>query len=233
MTILISRHATGEGPGYLAEFLDRHGLSYSVIKTDLGEPFPESIGHFSGLVFMGGPMSVNDELPWIPRALNLIRQAIDADVPVLGHCLGGQLISKALGATVGANPVREIGWYPVRAVATSATSRWFTGLPAEFEVYHWHGETFTIPAGATRLLTSDACANQAFAIGKTLALQCHVEMTASMVRQWSQLGAREIAQPSASIQSADAMAENLETRIECLHRIADCLYTAWVAGLRH
>lgn len=230
---MISRHATGEGPGYLAEFLTRHNLPYTVVKNDLNEPLPKSIAGLSGLVFMGGPMSVNDDLPWISQALSLIRQAVDTDIPVLGHCLGGQLISKALGGVVAANRVREIGWFPVRTVASGATRAWFGELPVQFDVYHWHGETFTIPDGATRLLESDACANQAFAIGKTLGLQCHVEMTASMVRHWSQLGAREIAEPSASIQSAETMAEDLDARIERLHRIADRVYETWIAGLRH
>lgn len=233
MNILISRHATGEGPGYLAEFLTRHGLPYTIVKNDLQEPLPESIAGFAGLVFMGGPMSVNDDLPWIPRALSLIRAAVDADLPVLGHCLGGQLISKALGGVVAPHRVREIGWFPVRTIAGAAARTWFGKLPAQFDVYHWHGESFTVPKGATRVLESDACANQAFAVGKTLALQCHVEMTASMVRNWSQLGAREIVEPTTSIQGAATMAENLEARIERLHGVADPIYETWISGLGH
>jgi GMP synthase-like glutamine amidotransferase len=229
MEVLISRHAAGEGPGYFAEFLDRHAIPYRVIKIDKNETLPASIAEFSGLAFMGGPMSVNDDLPWIPQALDLIRQATAACKPVLGHCLGGQLISKALGGAVGANPVREIGWFEVKA--TPEGGAWLNGLGSEFDVFHWHGETFTIPPGATRILENAACANQGFVIGKTLALQCHVEMTAHMVRAWARIGAKEIARPSATIQSAAQMTAGLDERIQRLHRVADRLYLRWMQNL--
>jgi GMP synthase-like glutamine amidotransferase len=231
MEVLISRHAAGEGPGYFAEFLDRHAIPYRVIKIDKNETLPASIAEFSGLVFMGGPMSVNDDLPWIPRALDLIRQAAAADKPVLGHCLGGQLISKALGGAVDANPVHEIGWFEVKATDTPEGRAWLNGLGSEFEVFHWHGETFTVPPGATRILENTTCANQGFVIGKTLALQCHVEMTAHMVRAWARIGAKAIARPSATIQSAAQMTAGLDERIQRLHRFADRLYLRWLQNL--
>src|SRR3972149_1439134 len=115
--ILVFRHAPHEGPGYLADYLDRRRLPYRLIRVDQGDPIPTSLDGISGLVFMGGPMSVNDPLPWIPPVLALIRKAVAADLPVLGHCLGGQLISKALGGAVTKNPIKEIGWLPVERVA--------------------------------------------------------------------------------------------------------------------
>ncbi len=114
--IAIFRHAASEGPGYLAEFLARRGRPHRLIRIDRHDPLPSSIAGFSALVFMGGPMSVNDDLPWIPPVLESIRRAVAADLPVLGHCLGGQLISKALGGGVTRNPVKEIGWLPVSRV---------------------------------------------------------------------------------------------------------------------
>src|SRR6185503_12178182 len=102
------------------------------------------------------------------------------DVPVLGHCLGGQLMAKALGGSVARNPVKEIGWGRVDVLGREG-ERWFGSLNA-FQSFHWHGETFTIPAGAERIASSEHCANQAFALGPHLALQCHVEMTADLVR---------------------------------------------------
>ncbi len=113
--ILIFRHAPHEGPGYLADYLDRRGLPRRLIRIDRNDPVPTSIDGVPGIVLMGGPMSVNDPLPWIPKVTDLIRQAVAADVPVLGHCLGGQLISKALGGAITRNPVKEIGWLPVIA----------------------------------------------------------------------------------------------------------------------
>lgn len=229
--ILITRHAPGEGPGYLAEFLSRQGLPCRIVKIDENEPLPESLAEFSGLVLMGGPMSVNDPLPWIPKVLDLVREAMDADKPVLGHCLGGQLMSKALGGSVGRNPVKEIGWLPVQALPNDAAKTWLGGLGPTFEVFHWHGETFSIPAGATHFLKSDACANQGFAMGKALGLQCHIEMTPSMVRSWAESGRHEIAVPSDTVQSAQDMTAQLEARIQKLQRAADIVYTRWIQGL--
>ena len=229
--ILIFRHAAGEGPGYFTNFLDRHGLRYRIVRIDQGDQVPGSIGSTPALVLMGGPMSVNDPLPWIPGILDLVREAVAADRPVLGHCLGGQLISKALGGMVSANGVREIGWFPVRREANTAATDWLDGLAPEFEVFHWHGETFSIPPGATRILSSDACINQGFVLGRTLGLQCHVEMLPGMVHDWARIGHEEILRPSATVQSAAQMGEALDERIRRLHQVADVLYTRWMRGL--
>jgi GMP synthase-like glutamine amidotransferase len=231
--ILIFRHFPSEGPGYFAEFLDRHGIPHRIIKVDQGEPVPESIADIPGLVFMGGPMSVNDPLPWIPKVLRLIRQAVAANVPVLGHCLGSQLMSKALGGRVRRHRVKEIGWLPVQKVDSPETAKWLNGLPPQFEVFHWHGESFTLPPGATHILRSRYCRNQGFVISKSLALQCHIEMTPDMVRAWARAGASEIAcaLPDASVRRRALMLTNLTHRAARLNRIADVLYTRWIAGL--
>ncbi len=226
--ILIFRHLANEGPGYFAEFLQRHDVPYTLIAIDKHQPVPTSLENVAGLVFMGGPMSVNDALPWIADELRLIQQAFWQDLPMLGHCLGGQLISKALGGQVGPNPVKEIGWLSVQRTQDSNTQDWLHGLPETFDAFHWHGETFSIPSGASTILSSAACPNQGFVIGNTLALQCHVEMTAEMVRDWAQVNDREIAQPSATIQSAAQMTERLPERIDKLHQYADVLYTRWM-----
>jgi GMP synthase-like glutamine amidotransferase len=122
--ITIFRHAAHEGPGYFADFLDRKGIGHRLIRVDCDDPIPESLDGISGLVFMGGPMSVNDPLPWIPKLTRLIQQAIAADVPVLGHCLGGQLMAKALCASITRNPVKEIGWFPVTVVEICPRRSW-------------------------------------------------------------------------------------------------------------
>src|SRR3989344_3905293 len=219
--ILIFRHAPHEGPGYLADYLDRRGLPHRLIRIDQGDPVPTSLDGIPGLVFMGGPMSVNDPLPWIPGVMALIRQAVAADLPVLGHCLGGQLISKALGGVITKGPVKEIGWRPGPP----------GGRPREFEVYHWHGEPFSIPPGATRILGSRDCTNQAFVLGKTLGFQCHIEMTADMVRAWARVGADEITPVCATVQNAEAMTDHLDVRVPQLQKIADKFYDRWVQGL--
>ncbi len=230
--ILIFRHAPHEGPGYLAEYLDRQRLPHRLIRIDQGDAVPSSIDGISGIVLMGGPMSVNDPLPWIPKVMELIRRAVATDLPVLGHCLGGQLISKALGGAITKNPIKEIGWLPVRRVSGPLADSWLDGLPAEFEVFHWHGETFSIPPGATRILGSHDCANQAFVIGKTLAFQCHVEMTSGMVREWARVGADELAPVCATVQNPQTMTADLDTRVRRLQAVADKFYGRWIKGLQ-
>ena len=230
--ILIFRHAAHEGPGYLADYLNRRGLSHRLVRVDRNDPIPSSIDGVSGLVLMGGPMSVNDPLSWIPKVTDLIRKAVAADIPVLGHCLGGQLISKALGGTITKNPVKEIGWLPVTRVENTMAQNWLGDLPPEFKVFHWHGETFSIPPGATRILASRDCANQAFVTGKTLAFQCHIEMTSDLVREWARVGADELTPASATVQSADEMARDLDGRIARLQGLADKFYDRWIQELR-
>jgi GMP synthase-like glutamine amidotransferase len=229
--IAIFRHAATEGPGYLATFLDERKIPWHLIRIDAGDAVPQNASAYSGLVFMGGPMSVNDDLPWIPKIEALIRDAVTKDVPLLGHCLGGQLISKALGAVVSRNPVKEIGWGEVKVADNDLARSWFGGIQS-FEAFHWHGETFTLPQGATHLLSSVYCTNQAYAIGKHLALQCHVEMTAELIAAWCVVGADEItASRSPAVQSAGEMQQQMNAKLPHLNSVAAQLYGCWIKGL--
>jgi GMP synthase-like glutamine amidotransferase len=227
--VAIFRHARTEGAGFLSDYFDESGIAWQLFRLDERESVPASSSPFSGLVFMGGPMSVNDDLPWIPLVLDLIRDAVSKDIPVLGHCLGGQLMAKAMGARVGRNEAREIGWGRVDVI--DQKDEWFGGLDS-FMVFHWHGETFDIPEGAKRLLCSRWCDNQAFSLGPHLALQCHVEMKGEMVRQWCETGKEEILEHlGQSVQSAVEMQLELEDRIAALNGIARKIYGAWVRNL--
>lgn len=230
--IAVIRHSPTEGPGHFATFLERRSLPWTLIRIDQGEAVPRSADGFSGLCLMGGPMSVNDDLAWIPPLLDLIRQTMAADKPVIGHCLGGQLMSRALGGTVIANPVKEIGWGTVRVIDSPLARAWL-GDTRQFESFHWHGETFSIPDGATRILESAACANQAFVLGKHLGMQCHVEMTRAMIEAWCESGADEIRDASSadSVQSPTAMQIDIEGRLSTLSRHAELLYSRWIEGL--
>lgn len=230
--VAVFRHAPTEGPGYFASFLSARGLPMRLIPIDAGAPVPGEVSAFSGLVFMGGPMSVNDDLPWIVPVLRLIRQAVERGVPVLGHCLGGQLMARALGASVGPNPVKEIGWGEVRVLDNPEARRWFGDAPRRFLAFHWHGETFTLPEGATRILESPFCANQAYVLGPHLGMQCHVEMTREMVETWCTVGAGEIAAAGGpAVQTPEAIRADLDERIAQLNAIAERLYSRWIAGL--
>lgn len=229
--VAIFRQFPTEGPGYFATFLDSRSIPWRLVKIDANEAPPSSVNQFSGLVFMGGPMSVNDDLPWIDPELALIRQAVANDIPVLGHCLGGQLISKALGGVVGKNPVKEIGWGEVSVADNPVAREWFGEL-SKFRSFHWHGEAFSLPDGATRVLSSPYCENQAFALGMHLGMQCHVEMTEDMVKAWCQTGAEEIAGSSGpAVQSVEAMLMDLASRVSALKQVANRLYTKWISGL--
>lgn len=231
--VAIFRHAPTEGPGYFATFLSQHGIPWMLVKIDEGQPLPQQAGDYSGLVFMGGPMSVNSDLPWIPQALGLIRQAVKQEIPVLGHCLGGQLMAKALGGEVRKNPVKEIGWSEIKVEDNPAAKEWLGNSLKSFLSFHWHGETFTLPRGAVRILSGPWCENQAFALGGHLGLQCHVEMTPELVKSWCKTGAREIAANlGPSVQTALEMQADLENRVPRLQRIADKLYSRWVKGLK-
>ena len=227
--VAVFRHSGGEGPGYFATYLDAHSVPWQLIKVDEGEAVPTSLDAFGGLCFMGGPMSVNDDLPWIPPILDLIRNARARDMPVIGHCLGGQLIAKALGGKVSRNTVKEIGWGIVEATDPLAND--WVGDTRSFEAFHWHGETFTIPPGATRLMKSVYCENQAYVIGRTLGMQCHVEMTEAMIRLWNRAWAKENASPSPSVQRPEEMLIDIDARIAAMRAVADKLYARWISGL--
>jgi GMP synthase-like glutamine amidotransferase len=230
--VVIFRHARIEGPGDLGEFLTEQGIPWQLVCIDQNEALPESMEAFSGMVLMGGPMSANDDLPWIRPLLALIRDAVRRDIPLLGHCLGGQLISKALGAEVSRNPVKEIGWGEVKVTPGDETRKWFGDLE-RFEAFHWHGETFALPHGAVHLLSSRYCQNQAYSIGKHLVFQCHVEMTVEMVGNWCEAGADELKTEigNPAVQTATEIQRDLQQRIRQLNRVSRLAYRHWVGGL--
>jgi GMP synthase-like glutamine amidotransferase len=228
----IFRMSSTEGPGYFATYLERHSIPWKLVTVDAGQPVPRDARKYSGLVFMGGPMSVNDELPWINPLLELIRDGVRKDVPLLGHCLGGQLIAKALGGTVRANPVKEIGWGEVRVTPNEVAREWFGDVQA-FETFQWHGETFTIPPGATRVMENTHCANQGYALGKHFGMQCHVEMTEELINSWLASGADEMKASCASpaVQDVAEIHREMRERLGRLNEVANRIYDRWTEGL--
>lgn len=225
--VLIFRHVACEGPAYLARFLDYHGLAYRVVRLDEGEEVPREPADVAALVFMGGPMSVNDDLPWLKEELELIREACRKGIPVLGHCLGGQLISKALGGDV-ADGEKEFGWFPVKPHLSGNGPGWLADLDFSTEIFHWHGEQFSLPEGSTPLFSTDACPNQGFVMGNAMALQCHVEIEADDVGNWLEFYRKEIPPAGRAVQSTDEMQRDLAKRVERLQVFADTLYNQWL-----
>ena len=144
--VAVFRFSPTEGPAYFAEWLARRGFASTIVALDEGASVPTGPRAYSGIALMGGPMGVNDALPWIESVCALLRAAVAAQIPVLGHCLGGQLLAKALGAPVTRAPVHEIGWIDVEATDTAAQAEWFGGRP-RFTTFQWHYDAFGVPAG--------------------------------------------------------------------------------------
>ena len=184
MRVLAFRHVPFEGLGLIEPVLRARHIE--VEHADLyraGAALPD-IAAYDALIFMGGPMSVNDDLPDLRQEMECIRLAMAQRQPVLGVCLGAQLIARAAGATVRRNPTKEIGWYELRFTDAAANDRLFHGLSRE-TVFHWHGETFDLPPGAELLASSALCRNQAFRIGEEVyGLQFHLEVTPDMIANW-------------------------------------------------
>ena len=232
--VAIFRFGDTEGPGHFATFLEANRVPWTLVALDKGDAVPPSSAGFSGLGFMGGPMSANDELAWTQPVLSLMREAVGRGVPVIGHCMGGQMLARALGAAVTANPVREIGWNALRSEDTPLARRWLGEDLREFVAFQWHAETFALPAGAERILTSELCANQAYVLDdRHLGMQCHVEMTEAMIESWLESGAGEVAAHRAS-PGVSAVAEiraQMPRRLGALNAAAERLYGRWISGL--
>lgn len=233
--VAIFRYARTEGPGHFATFLSEHGLDWTLVRLDEGDPVPASCEAFSGLGFMGGPMSANDELPWTQPVLDLMRGAVRDGVPVIGHCLGGQMLSRALGGTVTRNPVKEIGWVRVDAEANAVARDWL-GARSAFTTFEWHEDTFTIPPGGTRILTGRDCANQAYVVGdRHLGMQFHMEVTAEMLETWCRDGTGDDAgHPglNPAVQDAASILARMPRNLPPLTAVANGLYARWIRGLR-
>ncbi|MBI4465484.1 MAG: gamma-glutamyl-gamma-aminobutyrate hydrolase family protein [Acidobacteria bacterium] len=188
---LVLRHVEHEHLGTVARALDHAGQPYQYLDVFRGDPVPEnlfgSLGSLGplGLIVMGGPMSVYeaDRYPFLKEEMRLIRQATETGLPVLGICLGAQLIAGALGARVYPGPRKEIGWYPVEV--TDQQDDLTAVLPSRFMAFHWHGDTFDLPDGAVRLFRSDLYENQGFRWGKNVyAIQFHFEVNPGMIEDW-------------------------------------------------
>jgi GMP synthase (glutamine-hydrolysing) len=185
MRVVAFRHVPFEDLGLIHASLEERGLAVEF--ADLyreGAALPD-VSNAAGLIFMGGPMSANDDLPYLRQELQLIRQAVVRAQPVLGVCLGAQLIAKALGARVYRNPVKEIGWFDIHLTDAARQDALFAGLEGTETVFQWHGETFDLPAGAVWLAQSDGCRNQAFRVAANVyGLQFHLEVTPEMIADW-------------------------------------------------
>ncbi|WP_296220270.1 type 1 glutamine amidotransferase [Pseudomonas sp. UBA2684] len=227
--ILILTHIDYCPPGHLAAVLDAAQRDFQVLRVDLGELDGIDLDRPKAVAIMGGPMSVNDPLPWLAAEIAALQHFIRRDIPLIGHCLGGQLLAKALGAEIKRMPYTESGWQPLHQVRAAVPSPWLAHLPAQFSMFQWHGDTFALPAGAQPLLASQWCENQGFVWGdKILALQGHPEMTEALVRDWLRDWAHLLDDSQPSQQSPAQMLDDLPGRVAALNRLAEGVYRHWL-----
>ena len=228
--IAIFQHDPRQRPGYLLQFLDELGLPSRVIRPTEGDDVPRSARFFSGIVLLGSDASVNDATPWIERELRLTGDAIACDIPVLGHCFGGQLMARALGAPVRRNAFASIGWSSLRL--TPAGRRIF-GNVVSVHAFNWHYESFAIPQGASRTLFGEHCLNKGFVFGKHLAFQGHFEVTEDIVRTWCDSNGAELAKAHGpAVQHRAEILMCLPERISAVHVAARSAYAAWLAPIQ-
>ena len=184
---LLVQHVAYEGPGAIAAAVTDAGADLTILRIDRGEPLPPptAVSDLAGLVVMGGPMSVHDDLAWLADERALLRRAVEAGLPVLGVCLGAQQLAAALGASVTKGPAPEYGAGEVHLTTAAISDPVFGPAPTPLPCVHWHGDTFALPEGAVRLAGNAAYENQAFRVGdRAYGLQFHVEVTASLVAHW-------------------------------------------------
>lgn len=194
--LLIIQHLEREDAGVFAEVLEQRSIANRIVRTYAGDRVPEVADDFSGLLILGGLMNVEEtaRYPHLNDEMRLIRLAHQAGVPVLGICLGSQLIAAAFKAPVYDGEIKEIGWYEVELAPEAVGDLLFYDFPERFKVLQWHGQAFDLPAGAVRLVSSQAYPNQAFRCGRTSwGLQFHLEANSELLRRWLEAGSEELA----------------------------------------
>jgi GMP synthase-like glutamine amidotransferase len=229
---LILQHLSSDGPAYLATWLTRQGLPFEVRNTEAGEPYPAHMDGYSALAVLGGEMSANDPLPSLRQAEGLILDAMARGRPVIGHCLGGQLMARALGRGVGPSLAPEVGWHPMTTTRHAQAREWF-GNASELTVFQWHEEAFALPSGAVPLAGNAACSYQAFAIGPHLAMQFHVEVDEEKMLRWSTLDTpayHASQRQHATVHGGERMRREMRQHLAAQQALADRIYSRWWAA---
>lgn len=208
------QHAGFEDLGCIAPWLAQRGHTISYTPLQLGATPPRA-SEFDWLIVMGGPMNIYEyeAHPWLRAEKALIREALDSGKKLLGVCLGSQLIADVMGGPVTRNAHSEIGWFDIELNEAARRSKFFGRFPQRFTAFHWHGDTFAIPPGATGLMSSEGCANQAYeADGRVVGIQYHLEVTAANARDWFEherpTAARYVQTPECILSDISRFAEN-------------------------
>lgn len=234
--VLVLQHTREDHPAHLGRWLDAQGADWQVFCAEAGQAYPASVAPYRGLAVLGGEWSANDDRPSLRHAEALIREADALGVPVIGHCLGGQLMARAFGGRVQRLPQPEVGWLPIEVRDSPAARAWF-GRATRPTVYQWHYDSFVgLPAGAEWLAASPACAHQAFAIGIHLAMQFHIEITPDKVDDWlanpGEVYPGAIARHPDTVQDPAAMRAATAHHQAASEALADTIYRTWRARWR-
>lgn len=231
--VLILQLLSADGPAYLARWLHAQGVPFEVRNSEAGDAFPDRLDGYRALAILGGEMSANDPLPSLRQAEALFLQAAARGVPTLGHCLGAQLMARALGARVQDSPLPEVGWQAVRVAEHPDAAAWFGPAPSH-EVFQWHFEAFSLPPGATLLASNAACPVQAFALGPHLALQFHVELDGAKLSLWAaestERDQRMRQLHPETVHSPDALVLGAANRLAAQQALAERIYGRWLSS---
>lgn len=233
--IAILQHTVTAAPGMILAVLDQLGLAWRLYSLANEDMIPTAIDEFSGLISLGGAMSANDDLPWIQTEVALMLEAYNKNIPIAAHCLGAQILAKALGAVVRKNKYQELGWVELEAVNSLLVEEWF-GVTDKVIVFQWHGETFDLPMQAVPLLSSEHCANQAYVLeNKHIALQFHLEMTAELIEYWIRVNpsviARELAAHNPAVMSKAQIRQCMDNYLFGMHQMLLHMYKRWAKNL--
>lgn len=231
--ILIIQHTQASQPGVILTVLDQLQIPWQRLSLEQGDSLPERLQGWGGLVLLGGTMSANDPCDWIQHELMLIRQADEQGMPILGHCLGAQLLSKALGGAVTTSPHAEIGWHPIKIEDAELSAEWFGVREPTVPVFQWHSETFSLPAQAQLVFSSQACPHQAYVLNnKHVALQFHLEVTPEIIQLFLDNSARYLAQQlllgNRYASTKAQMEQGIKSHLDNMHQMLQHLYHRWV-----
>jgi GMP synthase (glutamine-hydrolysing) len=232
MRILILQNDIDDDAAYFATFLRERRIAFDVILVGDGATLPKTLAHYSGLAILGGPNSVNDKDPSLRHVEALVREARSTSKPVLGHCLGGQLIASALGRNVTQNPEPEIGWSRVTLSDSAAAQQWFGEFAGTTRTaFQWHYETFSLPENVERVATNEVCANQAFACDTVLAMQFHIEVDQAKLSRWAVTSDTELLPLSnlPTVQTGNDFAAQMQQAIPASHALAERIYSHFLS----
>ena len=229
--ILIFTHVTCEPPGHINTLLGRLGYPSRQICLMEQACDDQVLHNTSGIGIMGGPGDVNQPSDWMQHEMQLIRQADRQGIPLLGICLGAQLMSKALGGQVQPGQSLEVGWHPVELLPAAHSHPWFAGLPQRFTAFQWHAHEFSPPAGAELMATNDCAECQAYSLDKHLALQFHLEMHEDTIRSLIDKYSSDLEGDSDCVQDAEQVLRDITRRCEQTFSIADRLIGNWLQSL--